>query len=100
MKQAIQTKFVPCTNTKPARIKAFCARGEITIGYESITDQGFCSSGNDAIHIYVAKQLCEKFLKEDYGNIPGQNKNKPNPWAGRFVTGQLKNGDYVHVFVD
>ena len=96
MKQAIQTKFIPCTNTKPARIKAFCARGSITIGYHS--DE--MPSDLNERHIYVAKQLCEKFLKEDYGNIPGQNKNKPNPWAGQFVTGQLKNGNYVHVFVD
>ena len=31
--QAIQTKYIGPTNTKGARIKAFCAAGSITIPY-------------------------------------------------------------------
>lgn len=31
MTQAILTKFIPCTDTKPNRVKAFCDAGSIII---------------------------------------------------------------------
>ena len=31
--QAIQTKYLPATNTKQSRIKAWCNAGSVTIGY-------------------------------------------------------------------
>lgn len=32
--QAIKTKYLPATNTKPSRIKAECEAGSITISYD------------------------------------------------------------------
>lgn len=87
--QAIQTKLIPATNTKPTRVKASCDRGSIVISYPHEL------SGKE-IHVYVATQLVEKFLTEDrkeYGTPSDRN-----PWLRRRVVGQLKDGSFVHVF--
>jgi hypothetical protein len=91
MSQAIVTKFIPCTNTKPSRIKAFCERGSLTIGYHS-------QEGNEEeVNIIAAKMLCEKFAEEDaikYGSSIDKS-----PWSRPFVSGQIKGGNWVHVLV-
>jgi len=89
--QAIITKIIPATNTKPTRIKAFCARGSITIGYPH-------EFSGDAVHHHAATRLCAKFYEEDKKQN-GTPLNK-NPWGRHRVIGQLPNGDYAHVFID
>ena len=87
--QAILSKIISATNTKPTRIKAQCARGSITLSHPfDLT--------NDALHVWAVDQLIARFVKEDigrYGSDP-----KLNPWASKRVCGCLPNGDYAHVF--
>ena len=55
--QAIQTKFIPCTNFRPSRVSARCAGGSIMLSWDdnlSIEDN----------HRNAAKALCAK-LKWD-----------------------------------
>lgn len=91
--QAIETKVLPATNTLPTRIKATCARGSIIT---SLSDVGSYSLAVE--HAQAAKLLTSKFADEDkkkYGTPLNEN-----PWSRRFVTGNLENGNYVHVFMD
>jgi hypothetical protein len=88
--QAIVTKYLPATNTKPTRIKAFCERGSITVSYPH-------ELSGDACHRYAVKQLVAKFAKEDakqYGSHPDEN-----PWMRPFATGQMPSGNYCHTFL-
>ncbi len=90
--QAIQTKVLPATDTKPTRIKAQCARGSIVIApylkeYSDMSEQA---------HRFVVERLVHTFALSDlkeYGTpIDG------NPLKRPFVSGCLPNGDYCHVF--
>lgn len=88
--QAIETKYFPPTNTRGARIKAECARGSVTISFPHEL------SGDD-VHRAAVAALVKKFIAEDekqYRTPPGKN-----PWAREFLTGSLKNGNAVHVFI-
>ena len=51
MSQAIITKFIPATNTRPARIKATAWGGSITISYDFSGDHS---------HTRAAQALMEK----------------------------------------
>lgn len=87
--QAIITKYVPPTNTKPSRIKAVCERGSITSSW----DHGLGVAEN---HFAVADLLVSKFIGEDvakYGTPPAKN-----PWGKTRAMGQIPSGAYVHVF--
>ena len=72
--QAIVTKFLGATNTRPARIKATAAAGSITIPYEYGLTEDNC-------HRAAALQLISKL-----------------GWQGDIVTGGLPDGSYCHVF--
>lgn len=89
--QAIVTKFLPCTNTRGSRIKAWCDRGSITVSY----DHGL---SDDDTHKAAAQALCRKFADEDlkqYGT-----PIESNPWMRPMVNGGLPNGVGAHeVFV-
>ncbi len=92
--QAIITKHLSFTNKRPARIKAICSRGSITITEDSCREEA---------HIMAAKKLIEKFIAEDEraagvaaGKIGIKGASK---WSTEFVTGQLPNMDYCHVMV-
>lgn len=89
--QAIQTKYLSPTNTKGARIKATCARGTVIIPWDHALN-------TDKNHRLAAKQLCAKFYNED-ADRHGILLNA-SPWARHFSSGQLKNGSWVHAFVD
>lgn len=89
--QAIETKYLPATNFKGSRIKAECDRGSITIDYPHEL------SGDD-VHRLAVQKLCEKFAAEDLKEY-GTPVTK-NPWMRHFVSGGLKRGTVVHVFVD
>lgn len=87
--QAIITKYLSATNTKPSRVKATCERGSITVAFDH-------TGGVEHAHCYAANALCEKFVGEDaigYGTPPTKN-----PWAGPRLSGCIPSGDYVHVF--
>lgn len=74
--QAILVKFIGPTDTKPARLKASCAGGSVTIGYHSIDE------GQGDKSLYAARMLC---IKMDWH-------------AHTLVGGTLPNGDDVFVF--
>lgn len=85
--QAITTKVIPATNTRPTRIKAECERGSLTVSGDDTTEAG---------HRLAARALCGRFANADlaqYGSPVASN-----PWLRPFATGQTKRGDYVHVF--
>jgi len=77
MYQAITTKSIPATNTKPARIKAKCCGGSITIS------RHVCDNYEEAEKIAVRK------LMEKLGFDPTLD----------FVSGIIDSGDTVHVFL-
>lgn len=88
--QAIQTKYLPPTDTKGARIKATCERGTRTIPYP------YELSG-DSVHREAALQLIERFVSQDWkerATPPSQN-----PWKRAFITGGLPDGTMAHVFL-
>ena len=71
--KAIETKYLPATNTKGARIKAIAeGNNSITISY----DYGLNPATN---HHLAANALCEKLN-----------------WVGHYIQGETKNG-YVFV---
>jgi hypothetical protein len=94
--QAIETKYLSHTNTQPSRIKAICARGSLTLSIHS--DKMIDSvAGNDELnHVTVANELINKIIAEDE-KMHGKGTSS---WSKNreFVTGSLKNGNYVHVF--
>ena len=73
--QAIITKYIGPTDTKPSRIKATAAAGSITVSYDH-------SLNIDGNHIAAAQELAAKF-----------------GWTGKWVQGCLHTGDYVHTRV-
>lgn len=92
MQEAIQTKILPATNTQPTRIKAWCARGSLTIAPSYDNQPDNCENQ----HTKAASDLCRKFCDEDYAQYGSPHAS--NPWAQPFVTGCLPNGDFCHVF--
>lgn len=87
--QAIRTKFIGPTNTRPARVKAECERGNLAVEWA----QGL---GVDSNHRRAAQMLLAKFAAEDaekYGKTMGDHH-----W-GEFVSGTLTDGCGVHVLI-
>lgn len=87
--QVITTKILPATNTKPTRIKASCARGSITVSYDHA---GAAEEG----HRHCALALCRSFVEADAQKY-GEASIASNLWERPFVSGQIQNGDWVHV---
>jgi len=58
MSQAIITKFIPATNTHPARIKATGWRDSVTVSYN-----GEISPVNN--YRAAVQTLCDKFIRMD-----------------------------------
>lgn len=88
--QAIETKYLPATNRRGSRVKAWCDRGSITIDYPH-------ELSGDRVHVAAADALVAKFVKEDaetYGTKP-----EGNPWLLPRVCGGLPGGTYAHVFI-
>lgn len=56
--QAITTKYLPCTNYKPSRIKAECSRGSVTVSYPHELSGAAC-------HAYAADMLLKSFAEKD-----------------------------------
>jgi hypothetical protein len=79
--QAITTKYLPATNTKPSRIKAECAAGSLTLGF-SVCDEPTLP-GKDP-HERCAYALLKKLGWDDKSEL---------------ASGMTKNGIGVHVLV-
>ena len=91
--QAIETKLIPATNTKPTRIKASCDRGSIIVSTDSLS--GDQANGSESTHVKAAQALVDRFCAEDlkeYGT-----PIEKNPWMFSRVVGGTKEG-YAHVF--
>lgn len=88
--QAIQTKYLPYTNTRGSRIKASCERGSLTIPYPH-------ELSGDEVHREAVRQLLERFVSEDWAerSIPPSI----NPWKREFATGSLPDGTVAHVLL-
>ena len=74
IRQAIKTKFMGPTNFKGSRIVAECAAKRIVLSWKS----ELSPSEN---HVHAAKQLADSL-----------------GWNEALIAGQLKSGEYVHVF--
>ena len=87
--QAIETKYIPATNSTGARIQAKCWRGKTRIPYPH-------ELSGDEVHREAVRALIGKFIAEDekQGTPPDEN-----PWNREFITGTLADGvTLVHVF--
>lgn len=89
--QAITTKFISPTNTRPARIKAACERGSLTMQWPH-------GVPTDAAHACAAQALCAKFADEDAQPAKYSTRQEDNPWMRPLVSGTIIGGLYVHVF--
>lgn len=86
--QAIEVKFLPVTNNKPDRLKAFCNAGHMERGISGLQDSLILRD------ISPSMENCAKLLAENLRNDLGWYQVH----YGRLVMGTLKNGNYVFVF--
>ena len=86
--KAFTSKYICPTNYKGARVKAECERGSITLSWPD-------ELSGEAVHVWAVDQLVAKFVAEDKARY-GTSKN---PWLNPRAVGQLKSGEYVHVFI-
>lgn len=86
--QAIETKFLPVSNTKGARIKASCSAGSQTYDYYGLMSDGM-KGGEEAMHTEAARRF-----KLHLAQVKGATH-----WDAPTVAGSLMNGNYVHVYV-
>lgn len=91
--QAIITKYLPPTNTRPARIKASCERGSLIESYNNLPCGDVSGAG---AHISAARLLCERFAAEDAERYSTESRG--NPWLRPLHSGQIPSGEFVHVF--
>lgn len=76
--KAILTKIIPCTNTKPTRIKAYTEGGNsLTLSYNACDTE---SDGPPSAHLTAAQSLCRKMQ-----------------WTGELIGGGTPDG-YCFVF--
>ena len=73
MLAAIETKFIPCTNYRPSRVKATCQAGSLTLSWDDALDV-------DGNHQAAAKALARRLN-----------------WAGKWVGGHLPKRGYVFI---
>jgi hypothetical protein len=85
---AIQTKYLPPTAHRGARIKATCCRGSRTIDYHS---------SNIDPHVAAVDLLVLRFCNEDL--LKYKTPPKDNPWNRPRVTGNLPDGSIAHVYL-
>ena len=64
--QAIQTKFLPYTNFRPSRVKAWCDAGSIVLSWDHTLNV-------DENHAKAANALADKlgWVNPAYGNLAG-----------------------------
>ncbi len=74
-RQAIATKFLPCTNHRPSRVKATAEAGSVTLSW----DHGLNANENH--------ELACRTLANNWG------------WGGNWAGGAVASGGYVFVDV-
>lgn len=89
--QAIQTRILPASETRPTRIKAWCNRGAKVF---SIPPE--FSASEERCHQWAAEALCQHFAQQDHAQYGSDSTS--NPWLKRRVSGSLPGGDFAHVF--
>lgn len=89
--QAIQTKYLPATNTRGSRIKAWCERGSITVDYPH-------ELSGDAVHRLAVHALVNRFNEADAKEYGPSSVKEGRGWNAPFVTGFLPDGTAAHVF--
>ena len=92
--QAIQTKYIPATTHRGARIKATCHRGSVTIGYPH-------HLSGDEVHREAVRSLCTKFIAQDKAERGRAITYGVSVsfWSWEFVTGTLPDGSMCHIFL-
>lgn len=90
--QAIITKYVPPTMTKPGRVKAICERGSLTISWDHGKDAG-------ENHRAVCDALCDRFDAEDREKYKTLSHGEKWSWSRPKASGQLPSGEYVFCFI-
>lgn len=88
--QTIRTKYLPCTDRRGSRVKAWCLRGSLTVQWESALNvednhKGAC----DALRL--------KFIREDSARY--KSDAAKNPWGADMIGGQLPKPDSGYCFV-
>jgi hypothetical protein len=79
--KAILTKVIPCTNTKPTRVKAYTEGGNsITLSWSECDNNGDGLDGK--AHLYAAQALANKMQ-----------------WPGKLLGGGTPEG-YAFVFAE
>lgn len=103
--QAIQTKYIPATSTKPSRIKAWCDRGSLTISYPHEAP-----GGAEGAHTAAARQFVERLIAENLAGWKIADERYPmdkrrnytrsdSPWSSPMICGGLTSGGFCFVFV-
>lgn len=96
--QAIITKYIPATNTKPSRIKASCERGSLTVGFnEALQGVPDTAQNEGDAHRAACDELCARFDAEDakkYGSKSGAWS-----WSRPKASGQIPTGEHVFCFI-
>ena len=91
--QTIRTKYLPCTDRRGSRIKAWCERGSITLHWDDALNV-------DENHKAACDALRSKFIAEDVKRYGVKNAGKP--WYGPMIGGSLPQPDagWCFVFLD
>ena len=78
--QAIITKYLPCTNNRPSRIKAFADAGSLTVEWDYSLDV-------EANHRAAAQSLQQKlgWTGGNYGRLVGGGMPMNTPYGYCFV---------------
>lgn len=84
--QAIQTKYLPPTNSRPSRIKAWCDAGSLTISYPHEAGPG------EPAALVAAKALVKKlgWDTEHYGDLIGGGLPNDSGYVFVFDDKRLK----------
>ena len=90
--QAIQTVYLPVTETKGERIKASCERGQITVDYP------YGVSVSEA-HAYACRALQVKFAEEDRAEHGEKCTIEGNAWMRRMIGGSCPANKRGYIFV-
>lgn len=77
--QAIVTKYLPATSTRPSRIKAWCDRGSITIGSGPYVCGGMPEKGTTCGFCFVSVPRSILLIRAE---VDAEEKANPSSWDG------------------
>lgn len=99
--QAIITRHIPCSNTKPTRISARCAASCRVFSINQLDNAFPDLHTNEQYHRAAARLLCLFIIHEQATQKEPRHCCPPedNVWNGRFSTGAGPNRkEFYHVF--